>query len=346
MTRVLWPYVLGNESPIPYLFEGIAPYFDEEFQFHSLAREDAELPNAVSGLTLSANWRLWKIVQYLSFSISKADLIHTGARGRVHSHVSRLSKLRNRDIAHVHSFRVDVDPTGKFDTSALTELAHQADIVTAVSEHTAETVRERIGVDPEIVYNGVNTKWFHPNYDWPGLFDDYGFEDPVFVYVGSMEHRKRPDHVLAAAKAVPDGSFLLAGDGPMLDDLHDRVTDLDNVALSGRVAKNRLPAIYANAHGLIFPSVREGCPNVVLESMAAGTPVIGYRATSMSELIEHGETGLLAPADDINVLTNHVTEMVKRDASRMGASARSYVCENHTFDTIAAGYESLYKALL
>jgi len=346
MTRILWPYVLGSESPIPYLFESIAPYFEEEFQFRSLAQEDAELPDTVSEITLSTNWRPWKLIQYVRFSFSQADLIHTGARERVHRRVSQLSKLRNRNIAHVHTFRVDVDPDGKFDTSTFTELARQADTVTAVSEHTAETVREHVGIDPEVIYNGVETKWFHPNYDRPALFNDCGLDEPVFLYVGSMEQRKRPDHVLTAAEAVPEGSFLLIGDGPMLDDLRERAGNLDNVLLPGRIAKERLPAIYANARALVFPTVREGCPNVVLESMAAGTPVIGYRATSMPELVDHGETGLLAPTGEVDSLTENVAELARQEDSGLGSCARSYVRKHHKFETIADSYESLYRTIL
>jgi glycosyltransferase involved in cell wall biosynthesis len=133
-----------------------------------------------------------------------------------------------------------------------------------------------------------------------------------------MKHRKRPDHILAAAEAVPDGSFLLAGDGLMLKDPRDRAADLDNVVLPGRIAKNRLPAIYANARGLVFPSVRKGCPNVVLESMAAGTPVIGYRAMSMPELVNHREIGLLALTNYTQALVDHVAELARRGASEMG----------------------------
>jgi len=345
MTRVLWPYVLGSESPIPYLFESIAPHLDEEFQFRSLAQEDAELPDAVSELTLSRNRHRWKLLQYVKFSLSQADLIHTGARERMHRRVSQLSKLRNRNIAHVHTFRVDVDPDGKFDTSVLTELARQADTVTAVSEHTAETVRKHVGIDPGVIYNGVDTEWFHPSHDRPTLFDDYGLDDPVFLYVGSMEQRKQPDHVLAAAEAIPEGSFLLIGDGPMLGDLRERAGGLNNVLLPGRIAKDRLPAIYANARALIFPTLREGCPNVVLESMAAGTPVIGYRATSMPELVNHGETGLLAPTNNVDSLIGNVAELAKREDS-LGSYARSYVRKYHKFETIADGYESLYRATL
>lgn len=346
MARVLWPYVLGSESPIPYLFESIAPHFDEEFQFRSLAQEDAELPDAVSGLTLSRNRRCWKLVQYVRFSLSRAELIHTGARERVHRRVSQLSKLRDRNIAHVHTFRVDVDPDGKFNTSALKEIARQADTVTAVSEHTAETVRKHLGIDPKVIYNGVDTEWFHPHYDRPALFDDYGLKEPVFLYVGSMEQRKRPGHVLAAAEAIPEGSFLLIGDGPMLDDLRERAGDLNNVLLPGRIAKYKLPAIYANARALVFPTVREGCPNVVLESMASGTPVIGYRATSMPELVDHGESGLLAPTDEVDSLNENVGVLARREGSGLGSCARSYVRKYHNFETIADGYESIYRATL
>jgi len=346
MVQVLWPYVLGNESPIPYLFESIAPHFDEEFQFRSLAQKEAGLPDAVSGLALSRNRRWWKLVQYVRFSLSQADLIHTGARQRAHRSVLQLSKLRNRNIAHVQTFRVDVNPDEKFDMSAKIKIARQADIVTAVSEHTAETVREHIGIDPEVIYNGVDTEWFHPNYDRPSLFDDCGLNEPVFLYVGSMEQRKRPDHVLAAAEAIPEGSFLLIGDGPMLDDLRERAGNLDNVLLPGRIAKDRLPAIYANARALVFPTVREGCPNVVLESMAAGTPVIGYRATSMPELVDHGETGLLAPIDEVDSLTENVAELAKWEDSGLGSCARSYIRTQHKFETIADDYESFYRAIL
>jgi glycosyltransferase involved in cell wall biosynthesis len=346
MTRVLWPYVLGSESPIPYLFESIAPHFDEEFQFRSLAQDGAGPPDAVSGFTLSTNWRPRRLVQYVRFSLSRADLIHTGARERMHRRVSQLSKFRNRDIAHVHTFRVDVNPDGKFDTSAFTEFARQADTVTAVSDHTAETVREHVGIDPEVVYNGVDTEWFHPYYERPALFDDYGLDEPVFLYVGFMEQRKRPDHVLAAAEAIPEGSFLLIGDGPMLDDLRELAGNLDNVFFPGRIAKDRLPAIYANARALVFPTVREGCPNVVLESMAAGTPVIGYRATSMPELVDHGETGLLAPTNEVDSLTENVAEMARREDSGLGSCARSCVRKYHKFETIADDYESLYRATL
>jgi glycosyltransferase involved in cell wall biosynthesis len=264
----------------------------------------------------------------------------------VHRRVSQLSKLRNRNIAHVHTFRVDVDPDGKFETSASTELARQADTVTAVSEHTAETVRKHVGIDPEVIYNGVDTQWFHPHYERPALYDNYGIDEPVFLYIGSMEQRKRPDHVLAAAEAIPEGSFLLIGDGPMLDDLRERAGNLDNVLLPGRIAKDRLPAIYANARALVFPTVREGCPNVVLESMAAGTPVIGYRATSMPELVDHGETGLLTPTDEVDSLIENVAELARRERSGLGLCARSYIREHHKFETIADGYEALYRATL
>lgn len=346
MIRVLLPYVLGRESPIPYLFVGIIPYFDKKFQFCSLASDGKSLPDSVSAITVSPNRRVKKLVKYAHLSLSQADLLQTGGRS-VHRSVSRLAKLRNRGIPHVHSFRVDVYPDSQWNTSARIKLAKQADTVTAVSKHTAKTVREHAGINPKVIYNGVDTKWFRPGYDRPELFAGLGIEGPVFLFVGSLQERKRPSHVIKVAESVPEATFLLVGDGPMAETLNERASGLDNVVVPGRIKKDRLPAVYANARGLIFPSVREGCPNVVMEAMAAGIPTVGYRATSMPELIEHGERGLLADTDDVAGLTDHVERLLDADeAEDMGASARSYVRENHSFDQIAAQYESLYTDLL
>jgi glycosyltransferase involved in cell wall biosynthesis len=346
MHRVLLPYVLGSGSPIPYLFEGILPHFSDHYNFRALAKGDVSLPNNVSAIRISDQGTLATAVQYGRLAIGPYDLIHTGAFER-QIHVSRLTSLRNRNITRVHSIRVDVDPEGKYGTEVYRELSERADVTTAVSEHTAETVREHFGIDPIVIYNAVDMEWFRPGYDRPELFAGLGIEGPVFLFVGSLEERKRPSHVIDVAESVPEATFLLVGDGSLAETLNERASGLDNVVIPGRIKKDRLPAVYANARGLIFPSVREGCPNVVMEAMAAGIPTVGYRATSMPELIEHGERGLLADTDDVAGLTDHVERLLDADeAEDMGASARSYVRENHTFDQIAAQYESLYADLL
>jgi len=343
---VLLPYVIGGGSPIPYLFEGILPHINNRFYFRVFATDNISLPENVSAVRVSNQGKFRKAFRYGLTALESHDLIHTGAI-YWQRHVARLAKLRNPDIARMHSIRVDVDPEGKYDTDIYHMLSKKADITTAVSEHTAKTVREHFGIDPVVIYNGVDTEWFNPDYDRPAILDELGVNDPTFLFVGSLEKRKRPSHVLDIAAAVPEATFLLVGDGSLADTLQDRASELDNVVLPGRLPKAKLPAVYANVRGFVFPTVREGCPNVVLEAMAAGLPTVGYRATSMPELIEHGERGLLASTDDIDGLISCVNRLLDSDeAEAMGTNARAYVQENHTFDKIATQYESLYTELL
>jgi len=346
MKRVLLPYVLGRSSPIPYLFEGILPHFSNRYHFRTFASDEVAVPEHVTVTQVSNSSKLTTALKYGFVSLKSHNLVHTGAFER-HRHFVRLASLRNRNISHIHSFRVDVDPKGSYNTKVRRELSRKADVTTAVSEHTAETVREHFGIDPIVIYNAVDSEWFRPGYDRPELFDELGIEGPVFLFVGSLEARKRPDHLLDVAESVPEATFLLVGDGPMADQLRERSNELNNVILPGRVEKDRLPAVYANARGLVFPSVREGCPNVVMEAMAAGIPTVGYRATSMPELIEHGERGLLAETDNVTELTGHVRRLLDaEEAAAMGTNARAYVREHHSFEEIGSQYEALYDELL
>jgi glycosyltransferase involved in cell wall biosynthesis len=153
--------------------------------------------------------------------------------------------------------------------------------------------------------------------------------------------------ILRVAREVTEATYLIVGDGPMFDQLDREARMLDNVFLTGQLPKRKLPAVYAHSTGLLFPSIREGCPNVVLEAMASGIPVIGYEATSMPELITDGETGYLVPACDTEALADRVELLAMDGQGRtLGERARRHVEQYHTFDVIAHEYEEVYRELL
>jgi glycosyltransferase involved in cell wall biosynthesis len=223
--------------------------------------------------------------------------------------------------------------------------ANDADVVTAVSEHTAETARREFGIDPTVIYNGVDTDLFNPGYDWPQTFDKLNLSSPPFVYVGAFWDRKRPHDVVEVAKRCPSHDFVMIGDGGTYEEVKKAASGVENVFLTGRLPKASLPAIYANALGLIFPTVQEGCPNVVLEAMSSETPVIGYEATSMPELVTTGTSGYLTDVGNLASLAEGV-ERVSNHSDEMGANARNYIQQNHTFDRIASQYMSVYRRAL
>lgn len=348
MQRLLYPYVVGSDKPIPNLFEELS-HRSEEYRVTIFSNSRDSLidrPN-VREVFIPPEEKVWsRRFRFGLASLIGHDLLHTGGRGRRHVRVSKIAHLRNCELRHVHTLRADVAPGSDIGPTGLKErLVDVADVVTAVSEHTAGTAEEHFGVSPTVVYNGVDPREFHPDWERPPLFDELGIDHPVALFVGAFQRRKNPADVVAAARQLPDVMFLLIGDGPRFDDVEEQAADLENVVLTGRLSKRLLPAIYANASAFVFPSVREGCPNVVLEAMASGLPVVGYRATSMPELVEQGTTGYLVDIGDTEGLTGALDDAV-REMESMGAAAREYAVEHHSFDTIADQYHSIYRDLL
>jgi len=346
MKRIFYPYVVGSDSPIPNLFEHISEYVASEGYEITILSDGRERllnhPNVrerYAGEPGSIRRRL----RHLRACLEAHDVVHTG--GIAHYRISQISHARNRSLRHLHTFRVDVD-TPTFPTERKRKLLEFADRVTAVSEHTASTVKAEYGVEPDVVYNGVDVETFHPNHPAPAGIALDGDAEPTFLFVGNFVERKRPGHVIDVARRVENARFLLFGDGPLFDSVRRDAAELDNVTLFGRVEKSRLPAIYANCTGLLFPSVREGCPNVVLEAMASGKPVVGYDATSMPELVVHERTGWLADRDDVDGLVEGVRFLMERDPDHVATETRSYVEDRHRFERIAEEYLELYDDLL
>jgi len=350
MNRIYLPYILGSDSPISYLYQNIAAKLDPAcFSVTVLRNQQNPLldaPNVTElyGFDRSATL---KYPAHARAALRGHDLIHTGGYPRLRYVLARLTRLRNPGIKQVHSLRVDVDPDGPYQTAYKQKLVDIADTVTAVSEHTAATAREHLGVSPKVVYNGVDTDLFRPEYERPELFDKLGIDRPVLLYVGSFQRRKRPRALLEVARHTDEFAVLMIGNGTLHEEISTAARDLDTLYTPGRLAKHRLPAVYANSAGFVFPSVKEGCPNVVLEAMAAALPVVGYRATSMPELIKDGARGYLVEPDATTALCDAVDRLADEQLRReLGQRGREYVEANHTFETIVGQYQSIYETLL
>jgi glycosyltransferase involved in cell wall biosynthesis len=93
------------------------------------------------------------------------------------------------------------------------------------------------------------------------------------------------------------------------------------------------------AKGFLFPlQWDEPFGMVVVEAMAAGTPVLAYGRGSMPELVRHGETGYLLESED------EMVEMTRRIAALDRARCRDWVKERFSVEQMVDGYERLYRA--
>jgi glycosyltransferase involved in cell wall biosynthesis len=103
------------------------------------------------------------------------------------------------------------------------------------------------------------------------------------------------------------------------------------------------------AAALVLPSLSsEGCPNVVLEAMALGTPVIVSNCPSLSELVADGRAGAVFPAGDARALAATLVSLEASPAAHAAraAEARQRLGQRHAPDAIAERYFSLYDALV
>jgi glycosyltransferase involved in cell wall biosynthesis len=119
----------------------------------------------------------------------------------------------------------------------------------------------------------------------------------------------------------------VAGDGaqrPELVALADRLNLTAHIRWMGWQSKERLPSIYQDGDALVNPSFYEGMPNVVLEAMASGLPVIASDVPGNRSVVIPGETGLLFRLDQPEMLGNAIDRLMDDPdwAAKLGAAGR------------------------
>jgi starch synthase (maltosyl-transferring) len=217
----------------------------------------------------------------------------------------------------------------------------------ANSQAVASHIRARDGV-PEsklrVIPGGVDTDRFKPVATEPA-FD--------LVSVTRLERNKGVFDLLAAMRLVtarrPGTRLLLIGNGSERERLEKSLRD-DNltgaVELSGWRDKTEVEL--ARGRLLVLASHEEGMPNVVLEAMASGMPVVATAVGGTVEVIGPGTTGVLVPprspealADALLFYLNQPTLMTIH-----GAAGRQRVVEHFTIARTVHAYERLYRELV
>ena len=135
--------------------------------------------------------------------------------------------------------------------------------------------------------------------------------------------------------AVPEARLRIVGDGPERARLERAVRGhglAGSVELAGALTHDELPGVYASADVVVAPSIadaggdRDGLPNVVLEAMASGLPVVGGDVGALATALGGGAGALVPPGDDVRLAD--ALEALAADAAlraRLGRAARARV---------------------
>ncbi len=109
-----------------------------------------------------------------------------------------------------------------------------------------------------------------------------------------------------------------------------------------------LSLIYSAADIFVTPTKQDNFPNTVLESMACGTPVVGFAVGGVPDMVRPGVTGWLAPAENVEALRQAILDALSHDALRveMAANCRRVAEEEYGLEVQARAYLALYEGIL
>jgi colanic acid/amylovoran biosynthesis glycosyltransferase len=157
---------------------------------------------------------------------------------------------------------------------------------------------------------------------------------PYFLFGGRFVEKKGIPVLIEAMRCLDregkNVQLMLIGDGPIAGELKRAAADLENISFPGWLPNQQLRQLMPSALAVCVPSVEaasgdaEGLPNVVIEAMAAGVPVVATHHAGIGEAVEHDRTGILVPPGDVMALTAALRRLVEQPetARAMGAEAR------------------------
>ena len=224
-----------------------------------------------------------------------------------------------------------------------------SDHVVAVSQSITDQLRENYpGSNIHFIPNGVSN-------EFSKTFSDRLYSDKKvyhIVSVGSLIPRKGFDQIIKALCKLKHAENIcldIIGDGPEKENLIALANNL-NLASCVNFIPSCPPSLVANhlenSDVFIISSHSEGRPNVVLEAMASGLPIIATNIPGNNELINHLDTGLLFEDDDIRSLSQFIDALISSEETRenLGRRAHEYIINNKlTWAACANNYQKLYK---
>ena len=222
----------------------------------------------------------------------------------------------------------------------LTRIASRIDIRVAVSKDAVELAQRYIEGDYEVLFNGINVD----SYAGPEL----PRENAIF-YIGRHEPRKGLGVLLEAMELLPaDVRLWVASDGPETAELKARFGGDNRIEWLGRITDGEKIRRLKTARAFCAPSLRgESFGIVLLEAMAASTPVVASRIDGYTNVATHDVDSLLVDPQDPRALADALARVMvdPRLASRL-TTAGLERAKNYSMDVLADRYIDIYERLL
>ena len=189
-----------------------------------------------------------------------------------------------------------------------------------------------------------------------GLFnirEGYASRLPVVGYVGRLSEEKGVLELLQAIpdvlKARSDISFLIVGRGNLSDKVRGYLDERglsDRVTIVPWVPHDQLPVYLNRLKLLVLPSFTEGLPNVMIESLACGTPFLATPVGAVPDIIRDGTTGFILPDNSPAQISGNILRALESDATEtIIANGRRLIEREFSFDAAVERYGQVLKQI-
>jgi glycosyltransferase involved in cell wall biosynthesis len=217
----------------------------------------------------------------------------------------------------------------------------------------SEALRDRLielgvpGSRIEVLRNGVDLELFVPQ-DRAAARRELGLgtEGPVVLSVSSLVPLKGIELVIRAVAALRDATLVVVGEGPeasALRRLADALHLSERVRFLAPMPQQRLAVVYNAADALVLASAREGCPSVLLEALACGTPVVATAVGGVPEIIRESRAGRLVAERTPEALACAIRDLLADPPAC--AAVRAYA-ERFDWRPTTAGQIRLFQSIL
>lgn len=196
-----------------------------------------------------------------------------------------------------------------------------------------------------VLRNGVDLELFRP-LQREALRAELSIKGPALASVGHLIGRKGHDIAIEALVELPQFELLIVGEGPKREQLEKLAAKFEvgrRVRFMGNIPQFELPKIYNAVDALVLASSREGWANVLLESLACGTPVIASNIWGTPEVVASPEAGILVPQRSATAFAKATKELMANPRRR--DKTRKYAENFSWFETTMGQLEFFSKIL-
>lgn len=235
-----------------------------------------------------------------------------------------------------------------------TILLRFADVIVAVSNGQKRYIMSK-GIKNEtikVIENAVDPILFK-NVMPVDIRTIYSFPEESFICIsgGRFSKEKGQGYLIQAAKELIKKNknirFILFGDGPDYNEIKNKILN-DNLSYYIKCPgfEKNIIGYIKGADLLVNPSLSEGLPNIVLESMAVRTPVVATAVGGVPDLIIDGISGFLTEPGNVSELERSIQRAISSDRKKITESGYQYIIENYSFEHQFELYCSLYNSFL